>query len=75
VADSNRAETRRREWEIRRRVKGEEEWPLHAYLPGDTWWLNVEQALEYFRKERNSDQVEFAAFEIIETRVEIRRDW
>ena len=74
--EPERAEFHSRSWEIRRRVKGKREWHVFAVLDPDTWWLEVEAAVEYFRStSRGEPGVEYAAFEIRTRRVEVRREW
>ncbi len=77
LTGAERTETTRRDWEIRRRVKGKEEWHLFASFDPDTWWMEVQNALEYFRREEGNKQpgVEYAAFEIITRRIETKRSW
>lgn len=67
----------RRDWEIRRRVKGSEEWHTFAIFAPEAWHGEVRQALKYWREQEGDKKpgVEYAAFEIITRRIEARRKW
>jgi hypothetical protein len=78
VSGTERTETHRRDWEIRRRVKGTEEWHTFATFEPETWWLEVKEVLEYWRKQqppKAKPGVEYAVFEIMTRRIETRRKW
>lgn len=77
MAEEDRTETHGREWEIRRRVEGSDEWHTFATFDPETWWLEVKQSLEHWRKEEGNrkPRVEYAAFEIMTRRIETRREW
>lgn len=68
-------ESYRRDWEIRRRVKGTKEWHHFATLDPDLWWMEVQELLEGVRQRNFVPNTEYAVFEVITKRTETRRDW